>query len=177
MNMKKSGWRNQRMMNLKMDVTRMANAIKPIKLGGYTLRGMKMGPTYKDGANWRAICIKCCGEGNLDPSQVPFNVKEIDVRGRIDVCFACDGKGNFPIPSPVVYKEFIVLWIMGKVEEEKFEEIARVGNSEIEYITNLGRNHGWEAIPYEIELGNFWRWVQRRLEAVNEGAPFFTSLD
>lgn len=176
MRLNNSGYVNQRMANLKMDVVRMAHGIKPLKLGGYTLRAMKMGPTFLDNNDWRAVCIKCSGAGHLNPEEVNYEVKEIDVRGRIDVCFACDGKGWFPIPQPTTYKEFLTLWLMEKVEQGKWEEIDRVCDSEMTYITNLGREHGWESVPYEVEVGKFWRWVERRMDAVDEGAPFFTSI-
>ncbi len=173
MNLSKSGYVNHRMVNLKMDVVRMAAGEKPVTLRGYTLRAMKMGPTIQDNKDWRSICMKCKGEGKIHQDQVTWPVKEIDLRGRFCVCFACNEKGVFVLPKIQDYKDMLVVWLMGKVETERFSEIERVCQSEIEYITKLGRNEGWDNVPYEVEIGHFWRWVERRLNVVRQGGSFF----
>lgn len=175
MNVLKSGYVNHRMLFLKMDVVKMATGNSPVTLGGYTLRAMKMGPTFKDGNDWRAVCMKCAGEGHLDPNEVKFPILEVDMRGRFCVCFACQERGAFNLPKVELYKDMLVLWVMGKVNQGKYEEIARVCGSEITYITELGRHEGWKNVPYEVEVGKFWRWVERRLSVVEEGGDFFTN--
>lgn len=173
MNLKKSGYVNHRMVNLKMDVVRMAAGEQPVTLRGYTLRAMKMGPTLQDGRDWRSICMKCGGEGVINQDEVTWPVKEIDLRGRFCVCFACDEKGQFVLPKPNIYMDMLVVWLMGKVEHGRFEEIERVGKSEVEYIVKLGQREGWDNVPYEVEIGYFWRWVERRLKVVRQGGSFF----
>lgn len=176
-----SAYKNLRMTNLRVDITMMANGVRPVVLRGYTMRAMKMGPSYKEGHDWRALCMRCNGEGTLDPTEVPFKVKHVDVRGRLDVCFSCDGKGLFPLPKPELYKEFLILWLMEKVEQGGYEEILTVAESEFQYLDETLQLYfeSAEDVPqgYEAELLPFWEWVLRRLDAVKKGAPFFTSLD
>lgn len=177
-----SPYRNLRMFNLRMDVAKMANGITPPVLRGYTMRAMKMGPSFQErNGDWRACCMKCQGAGRLDPNGVPYRVKHIDVRGRVDVCFSCDGKGFFPVPKPELYKEFLTLWLMEKVSEEKWKEILLVAESEVGYLEEMiliSRESAEDAPDgYEVQVLPFWLWVLRRLESVSQGGPFFTSLD
>ena len=172
MNMRRSGYVNQRLVNLKMDIVQMANGVKPLTLRGWTLRAMKMGPTYEENRNWRAVCMKCAGKGWIDPEEVDFPVKEIDVNGRRNLCFSCEGKGTFCLPNPTLYKEVVSLWLMGKADQGMWEEIHTVCESELHYISSLMEE---PQIQFELEVQQLWLWVRRRLQAVKEGGVFFNA--
>lgn len=173
MNPLRSGYVNHRMMNLRRDAVAMAAGIKPATLQGYTLRAMKMGPTFLDGRDWRAACMKCKGEGKLDPNSTEYEIMEIDMRRRVNVCFACQGKGTFPLPKIETYKTVIILWVMDRLLFMKEEEIAKVAQSEIDYIGSIVSTG--ENAEYEKEVQNLWVWIQRRLGVHNNGGQFWTA--
>ena len=171
MNTNKSGWINQAAVRFRSEVMMMAGGAKAPKLT--TWRSYKFGPTYKEGLDWRACCPKCFGQGELDPDAT--FVRE-DVRGRGHICFACQGRGWFSLPSPTIYKEFLVVWGMDKVSQGKVNEVERVFQSEVLYVNSLvEKGETEENLQWELEVLPFWAWALRRCEKVKEGEPFFTS--
>lgn len=125
---------NNRMMNIRRDVTQMANGMVPLDLRGLTLASMNPGRIWEDGdGNWRAVCRKCGGSGV--PVMEYEEMKE-DVKGRgKEFCFACQGKGHFYMVKPEEYLKLVKLWVFDRLQYQgKYNEIKRLCSAEIEYM-------------------------------------------
>lgn len=151
-------------------------------LGGYreihltTFRTMKIYRSVLEGKDWRAICRRCEGKGNLEG--VGWAVEDRYSDGG-KKCFACDGDTKFNLPSLQSTGQLIGVWMLDRVTRGRLIEIKRVAMSETDYLKGLAENADVDVDDHAYEL-NFlktWEWAFRRYFIAENGGEFFTSND
>lgn len=159
---------NNRMMNIRRDVTQMAYGVVELNLRGFTLASINPGLISDDGrGNFRAECRKCGGTGV--PIMEYEEMKE-DVNGRgKEFCFACQGRGEFLMVKPEVYLRLIQLWTYDMIKARQWDQILRVCESEIEYMNhraNAASQQEWEGGEglWFQTVGMWWFEVRRKGE-------------
>lgn len=133
------------------DVSRMAGGVGSPVLYGYTMRALKFGPTYMDGKDWRAACMRCGGTGSV--ADKSWSTGD-------GTCKLCDGKGEHKLPSPRCYKALVWLWCQETAKDAA--EVQTVANSEIVYVSSLGEDVLWES-----EVIALWKWILRNMPSQN----------
>ena len=166
----KSGFINNKLIHLKMDLTKMANGIEPVTLRGYTMRSLGLSVIEEQGkGNWRGMCQKCQGEGDLTGHGM---ILRDDILGRGNICFACQGRGWFVLPKPEVYRDVVAMWILDRFMADEDDQIAKLCNSE------------WACpainMPYYSLVSDLWQTTGMRILAgmdpVQEGDEIYERL-
>lgn len=111
-------------------------------------------------SNWRSRCPRC--EGTGDVGHEDYARPNLYAKGYEDdfQCYMCRRQGSFPLVKPMEYMSFLYIWICGKAMEEKYEEIVRVGLSEIRYL----EPHKEVLDPWHSQVLAFWAVIVLAME-------------
>lgn len=155
---------NHRLMNFVSVVRSITRGEIPVpqNLRNLTIQSLRLFKTFQDDdGSYYCTCAKCNSSGRFEEDAPGVR---LDIEGRGPICFACQGEGHFPLPSPDEYLKLLRQY-KGLISRKHRGNISKVldelnplAESEVMYEDAKEGPKAFEAaiIPFWVDIAIDW---------------------